>query len=102
MDRLKAINADKVAIANATIRNQINQKPQLPPADATIPLWQEPQHPIHYVRSSELQSTVDFLILGSGVAGCGAARELLESGLVAGLQGDSVTYRALPGRLLAI
>jgi glycine/D-amino acid oxidase-like deaminating enzyme len=64
------------------IRDQLTQDPELPRPNPTLSLWQVPQNPhVGSVQSTELPQTVDYAIIGSGVAACGVARSLLSNSL---------------------
>jgi glycine/D-amino acid oxidase-like deaminating enzyme len=62
----------------ANLLSQIGGDPGLPQPLPTTSSWQLPAHPeVATLQSEHLPSTTDFLIIGSGIAGCGVARTLL-------------------------
>lgn len=62
------------------ILKQITEDPSLPRTDPTTSLWQVPgHHAVANAQSSVLPQRVDYAIIGSGVAACGAAKSILSS-----------------------
>ncbi|OAL18771.1 hypothetical protein AYO20_11705 [Fonsecaea nubica] len=58
---------------------QISADPGLPQPKPTVSSWQLPPHPeVAKIHSKELPRVTDYLIIGSGIAGCGVAKTLLE------------------------
>ncbi|KAM0544374.1 hypothetical protein ACHAPJ_011833 [Fusarium lateritium] len=56
----------------------MSQAPGLPRSNPTTSVWQEPPHPsIANMRSSELPSETDIVIIGAGITGTSAAYTLL-------------------------
>ena len=71
---------DKVSAMNAVITEQITADPCLPRAGPTTSLWQLPRHPrVSSIQSPQLLDESDYVVIGSGIAGCGAVKTLLES-----------------------
>ncbi|KAH8168985.1 FAD dependent oxidoreductase domain-containing protein [Sarocladium implicatum] len=72
--------SNKLAAMNAVIWDQITADPNLPRENSTESLWQSPRHPeVGSVQSAVLPEQVDHIVIGSGIAGLGAVRTLLES-----------------------
>jgi hypothetical protein len=62
----------------AFIRKQLHQDPQLPRPDPTVSAWQTPVNPgISSAQSAQLPKEVDYVVIGSGIAGLGVTKELL-------------------------
>ncbi|PBP21358.1 hypothetical protein BUE80_DR007804 [Diplocarpon rosae] len=53
--------------------------PGLPHANPTKAFWQEPAHSLSNVQSPSLPSSTDILVIGSGITGCSATKQLLEN-----------------------
>ena len=65
---------------NAVIWDQITADPNLPREHSTTSLWQLLRHPqVGSIQSAALPEQVDHIVIGSGIAGLGAVRTLLES-----------------------
>ncbi|KAJ4152398.1 hypothetical protein NW754_004193 [Fusarium falciforme] len=63
-----------------TIVAQIEADPGLPQSSSTISSWQVPFHPdVGRIQSEALPQFSDYIIIGSGVAGCGVVKSLLEN-----------------------
>ena len=76
---------------------QAMSDPQLPRADPTASFWQLPPHPtVSHIRSVELPSSADYVVIRSGVTGCSIAKTLLEhaTGSVAVLEARTLTSGA--------
>jgi hypothetical protein len=72
--------SDKLSAMNAVIWDQITADPSLPREQPTTSLWQLPRHPrVGSIQSAALPEEVDHIVIGSGIAGLGAVRTLLES-----------------------
>lgn len=58
---------------------QVSADPGLPQARPTVSSWQVPPHPeVGQLQSQKLPRQTDYLIIGSGIAGCGVAKTLLD------------------------
>ncbi|KAL2670017.1 hypothetical protein Neosp_014896 [[Neocosmospora] mangrovei] len=63
-----------------TITAQIEADPGLPQSNSTISSWQVPFHPdVGRIQSEALPQFSDYIVIGSGVAGCGVVKSLLEN-----------------------
>lgn len=63
-----------------TIVAQIEADPGLPQSSSTISSWQVPFHPdVGRIQSEALPQLSDYVVIGSGVAGCGVVKSLLEN-----------------------
>lgn len=63
-----------------TIVAQIEADPGLPQSSSTISSWQVPFHPdVGRIQSEALPQFSDYVVIGSGVAGCGVVKSLLEN-----------------------
>lgn len=72
--------SNKIAAMNAVIWDQITADPNLPREHSTTSLWQLLRHPqVGSIQSAALPEQVDHIVIGSGIAGLGAVRTLLES-----------------------
>ena len=61
-----------------TILAQMNSDPGLPQTKCTISSWQVPHHAdVGHIQSRALPETSDYVVIGSGIAGCGVAKALL-------------------------
>src|SRR5688572_31938686 len=79
-DSTSRITSDKFEAMNAVIWSQITADPNLPREHPTTSLWQLPRHPrVGSIQSAVLPEEVDHVVIGSGIAGLGAVRTLLES-----------------------
>ncbi|KAJ4265330.1 hypothetical protein NW762_004615 [Fusarium torreyae] len=59
---------------------QVQSDPGLPQPMPTVSSWQLPPHAdVGNIQSTVLADATDYLIIGSGIAGCGTAKSLLES-----------------------
>lgn len=59
---------------------QVQSDPGLPQPMPTISSWQLPPHPdVGNIQSTVIPAVTDYLIIGSGIVGCGTAKSLLES-----------------------
>ena len=64
----------------STLLAQVSADPGLPQPKPTVSSWQLPPHPdVGNIQSKILPKTTDYLIIGSGIAGCGVAKHLLEN-----------------------
>lgn len=63
----------------STLLAQVGGDPGLPQPKPTVSSWQLPPHPdVGHIQSKVLPETTDYLIIGSGIAGCGVAKTLLD------------------------
>ncbi|KAL2205218.1 DAO-domain-containing protein, partial [Sarocladium strictum] len=57
---------------------QMNSDPGLPQTGCTISSWQVPHHAdVGHIQSRALPETSDYVVIGSGIAGCGVTKALL-------------------------
>lgn len=64
----------------STLRSQIAADPELPRPMQAVPLWQLPPHPVvASIQSTALPQSTDYVVIGSGVTGCGAVKTLLNN-----------------------
>lgn len=61
-----------------TVAAQIKGDPGIPQPEPLTSSWQVPSHRIvGHIRSETLPQTTDYLVIGTGVAGCGVVKSLL-------------------------
>ncbi|KAJ2977140.1 hypothetical protein NQ176_g4545 [Zarea fungicola] len=64
----------------AKLRESLLTDPDLPKADPTISLWQEPANPkVASIRSAVLPKYTDYIVIGSGITGCSITKGLLDN-----------------------